>query len=92
MVTGQLQGSGQLNVGDTLMCDGMRWQISGIEQFRAVLTAALPGSNIGVLLSNGPPGSVLRGRMVQFEASAQAPLQPDAWTPLIPRKKRRWRD
>jgi elongation factor Tu len=50
VVTGQLEGSVPLNVGDTLVCQGVRWQVSGIEMFRAVLTTAEPGSNIGILL------------------------------------------
>jgi translation elongation factor EF-Tu-like GTPase len=95
VATGQLQGSGQLSVGDTLEYDGMRWPINGIEQFGAALKTVLPGSNIGVLLGNGPPAVVLRGKMVQFEVknpqNLQTPAQQDVWVPIAPRKKRRWR-
>jgi len=79
VVTGQLQGGAPLNVGDALVCEGGRWQVAGIERFRAVLTSALPGSNIGVLLRNGPAGDVLRGRTVTFEPAGTGP------------KKRLWR-
>jgi translation elongation factor EF-Tu-like GTPase len=67
VVTGQLEGNVPLNVGDALVCDGASWPVAGIEQFRAVLTTAEPGSNIGVLLRNGPPGEALQGRTVTFE-------------------------
>jgi elongation factor Tu len=88
VVTGRLEGNGQLNLGDTVVCDGLRWRVGGIEQFRAVLTAAEPGSDIGVLLRGGPAGDVLRGRTVQFvpDAAAGSPQ----FTVLAPRKKR-WR-
>src|SRR5215471_5556113 len=66
VVTGRLEGTGELGIGDALMCDGQRWPIDGIEQFRNALTAALPGSNIGILLRDGPPREMLRGRTVQF--------------------------
>ena len=48
VVTGQLEGNVPLNVGDVLVGPGGKWQISGIEQFRAMLTTAEPGSNIGI--------------------------------------------
>ena len=88
VVTGQLQGSAPLNVGDTLVCEGARWPVSGIEQFRAVLMSAMPGANIGILLRNGPAGDVLRGRTVAFETGGAAgrPLSGGPWS-----KKRRWR-
>lgn len=87
VVTGMLEGNGLLSPGDTAVCDGMRWSVSAIEQFRAVLTAAEPGSQIGVLLGKGPAGDVLLGRTLQFET--RAPMQPQ-FTPVEPRKKR-WR-
>jgi translation elongation factor EF-Tu-like GTPase len=67
VVTGQLEGSVPLNVGDILVCEGASWQVSGIEKFRSVLTTAEPGSNIGILLRDGPNGDVLRHRTVTFE-------------------------
>ena len=84
VVTGRLQGSVQLNTGDTLVCDGARWAVIQIEQFKATLPTAQPGANIGVLLNNGPPADVLRGRTVKFESGVSPGgfLQP---------KKRRWR-
>jgi elongation factor Tu len=83
VVTGQLEGNVPLNVGDALVCDGASWQVSGIEQFRSVLTTAEPGSNIGVLLRNGPRGDVLRGQTVTFERGTSR-------SGLAPRK-RLWR-
>jgi translation elongation factor EF-Tu-like GTPase len=89
VVTGQLQGDGQLSTGDTLLCDdGQRWQVSGIEQFRAVLMTAEPGWNIGVLLSAGPAPDLLRGRRVWFEPSAAGMNIPFM---AGPRRKKRWR-
>ena len=81
VVTGRLQGNVPLNVGDTLVCDDGRWTVSGIEQFRLTLTTATPGSNIGVLLKNGPGSDVLRDRTVTFEPGIPAGGQ----------KKRLWR-
>jgi translation elongation factor EF-Tu-like GTPase len=72
VVIGQLRGNVPLNVGDTLVCDGGRWKVSGIEQFRVMLTTAEPGSNIGVLLKKGPGGDVLMDRTVTFEPGTSA--------------------
>jgi elongation factor Tu len=88
VVTGRLEGNGQLNPGDTMVCNGGRWQVSGIEQFRAVLMTAEPGSDIGVLLKNGPAGDVLRGQNVQFEPRSGAGNP--QFTVLAPKRKR-WR-
>jgi translation elongation factor EF-Tu-like GTPase len=72
VVIGQLQGNVPLNVGDTLVCGGGRWKVSGIERFRVLLTTAEPGSTIGVLLKKGPGGDVLIGRTVTFEPGTSA--------------------
>jgi translation elongation factor EF-Tu-like GTPase len=87
VVTGRLQGNVPLNVGDALVCEGARWQVSSIEQARSVRTTAEPGGDIGVLLREGPAGDVLRGRTVTFEpgtaaGSPQSGLRPG---------KKRWR-
>lgn len=68
VVTGRLEGNYPLSVGDTLICDGQRWSVKGIEKFRELLKTAQPGENIGVLLGGGRSGSgyVLRGRRVIF--------------------------
>jgi hypothetical protein len=71
VVTGLLEGNGLLYPGGSLVCDGIAWQVSGIEQFRTVLTAAEPGSQVGVLLSGGPAGAVHRPGS---EKEALAPL------------------
>src|SRR5260370_5916570 len=85
-LTGRLEGTGQLPAGDIRACDGGRWPIASIEQFRAVLTTAEPGMEIGVLLSGGPPADALRGRTAQFEQDTSAGPQ---FTVLPPKK--RWR-
>lgn len=88
VVTGRLEGNGPLNVGDTMVCNGARWKVGGIEQFRATMPTAWPGSDIGVLLKGGPAGDALRGQNVQFETSAGA-ADPQ-FTVLAPKRKR-WR-
>jgi translation elongation factor EF-Tu-like GTPase len=81
VATGRLQGNIALNVGDTLVCDGGRWTVTGIEQYKLVITTAKPGSNIAVMLKKGPGGDVLRDRTVTFEPAPPASGQ----------KKRLWR-
>lgn len=81
VATGRLQGSVPLNVGDTLVCDGGRWTVTSIEQYKLMITTAKPGSNIAVMLKKGPGGEVLRDRTVTFEPG----------TPASGQKKRLWR-
>jgi translation elongation factor EF-Tu-like GTPase len=69
VVIGRLEGNGQLSVGDFLLYDGGRWRVDGIEQSRSALMSASPGSKIGLLLADGPPRDMLRGRTVQFETN-----------------------
>jgi translation elongation factor EF-Tu-like GTPase len=95
VVTGKLDGAGELRVGDTLHCDGASWKVSGVEQFRKSLQVAQPGAIIGVLLGNGPPGDMLRGRVVGFGARGANPgsggqLGPSLGITVEPKKKR-WR-
>ena len=89
VVTGQLQGEGRLNVGDTMLCNGQCWQVSGIEQFRTTLTTAVPGATIGVLLNGGPVPNVLRGQIAGFSPGTIGGMQ-DLIQAFEP-KKRRWR-
>lgn len=89
VITGQLEGDGQLNLGDAVVCDGMRWQVNGIEMFRASLMSAEPGMDIGVLLNDGPPREMLYGRTVVFESGGGVVMGPQL-TALAPKKKR-WR-
>ena len=89
VITGQLEGSGELQVGGTAECDGMRWKVQGIETFGAQLMKAEPGMNIGVLLSGGPSRDVLRNRVVQFASDPSAVMGPQ-FSVVEPRKKR-WR-
>ncbi|HUC58008.1 MAG TPA: hypothetical protein VMA95_11440 [Streptosporangiaceae bacterium] len=92
VITGQLQGTGELSVGDTAMCDGYSWPVAGIEQFRATVRTALPGSDIGVLLKDGPPGDMLRGQTLRFASGTGTPMAGAGpqFTVIEPRKKR-WR-
>jgi translation elongation factor EF-Tu-like GTPase len=85
VVTGLLEGNGDLRVGDALVCEGQHWPVSAIEAFRATLQVAEPGLNIGVMLRTGPPGDVLRGRLVQFVPG------PKNLGPPPGLRKKRWR-
>lgn len=89
VITGRLEGNGQLNVGDIATCDGMRWKVNAIEMFGAKLKTAEPGVNIGVLLGNGPPRDVLHDRVVQFESDGGAVIGPQF--SLVEPRKKRWR-
>jgi translation elongation factor EF-Tu-like GTPase len=90
VVTGLLQGTGLLHVGDILHGGDQSWPVGGIEQFRATVTSVGPGENIGVLLKNGPPGAGLRGRTAQFESKGAFASDESQFTVIEP-KKRRWR-
>jgi elongation factor Tu len=93
VVTGTLEGNGLLSVGDTMLCEGQSWTIGAIEMFRATVTTAQPGMNIGVLLKNGPKSDALRGRTAQFMTSGNPQVTPvgnPQFTVLEPKKKR-WR-
>jgi translation elongation factor EF-Tu-like GTPase len=89
VVTGRLEGTGRLSVGDAVLCEGQSWQVDGIEQRGAALTTASPGSNIGILLQDGPPADVLRGRTLLFTTNAESG-QDVPFTEPSPKKKR-WR-
>lgn len=78
VVTGLLEGDGELRPGDALVCEGQHWPVSAIEAFRAALQVALPGANIGILLRTGPEADVLRGKIVQFVSSPRTSAQPPA--------------
>jgi translation elongation factor EF-Tu-like GTPase len=92
VVTGRLEGTGQLSVGDAVLCEGQGqgWQVDGIEQRGTALTTASAGSNIGILLQNGPPAEMLRGRTLLFTTNAAAGQPNVPFTDLAPKKKR-WR-
>lgn len=89
-LTGHLQGNGELNVGDTLLCGGRRWQVIGIEQFRVELTTAQPGSNIGVFIADERAADKLRGWTVQFEPASSL-IGPQGQATALAPKKKRWR-
>lgn len=94
IITGLLQGHGQISAGDLATCDGQSWKVDGIEQFRQQLPTAQAGLRVGVLLRSAPPADALRGRLVQFGPKSGA--QPAAGqifgpgTPVTPKKKRRF--
>ena len=88
VLTGRLEGQGQLNVGDVAMCDGMSWQVTAIEKFRATLMTADPGMDIGVLLRHGPP-SMLRDTRVYFQSETDPGMGPQLSG--LDSKKKRWR-
>jgi translation elongation factor EF-Tu-like GTPase len=90
VITGQVQGTGQVSVGDTAVCDGVSWQVAGIEQFRAMVRTALPGTNVGVMLKGGPPADMLRGQQIQFLPAGAQPEASPQFTVIEPKKKR-WR-
>lgn len=90
VLTGLLQGDGQLNLGDSLLGNGQSWPVSGIEQLGRALTTALPGANVGILIGNEAAAQALRGRMVQFDSSGGS--QSGMPSPIVaPPKRRRWR-
>lgn len=89
VLTGRLQGNGELHVGDTLLCGGRHWQVTGIEQFRLELTTAQPGSNIGVFIADERAADKLRGWTVQFEPASSLIGPQGQSTALAPKKKRR---
>jgi translation elongation factor EF-Tu-like GTPase len=95
VITGKLEGVGNLQIGDRIHCDGMTWTVGGLDQSSKILQAAYPGTDIGVLLGNGPPGEVLRGRIVGFEAvhvdaRRRGQLGP-SWSPTAKPNKKLWR-
>ncbi len=83
VATGRLEGTAPVSVGDVLVCEGASWKIIGLEVFRAQLTTAQPGTNIGILLKDAPAGDMLAGRSVTF-APAGAPVASQ------PPRKRPW--
>ena len=88
VLTGKLDGQGQLNVGDYAVCEAGTWQVIKIEAFRAELETAAPGMNIGILLGSGPPTDKLRTTSVYFQPGKQGLMGPQITG--IPQKKRRW--
>jgi translation elongation factor EF-Tu-like GTPase len=71
VVTGELEGSGLLARGDKLVCDGLHWPVVRIEKIHEELSAAEPGMHVGLLLKNGPPAEVLRGKKLVLVPSAK---------------------
>ncbi len=91
VITGKLEGFGQLKRGDKVHCDGVTWTVSNIEMFAKSMSVAEPGNNVGVLLG-GPPGDMLRGAVVGFGptgvAQGDQQLGPSLGTVVEPKKKR----
>jgi translation elongation factor EF-Tu-like GTPase len=91
VLTGLLEGDGELHIGDTLLCDGAQCRVEGIEQFQRRLRTTTPGSTVGILIPDGVDPELLRGNTVQFQpkgrtSAAQAGPQLGAGT-----EKKRWR-
>ncbi len=76
VVTGRLEGDQQLGVGYTAICDGQRWPVSQISQLQVSRLSADPGTEVGVLLRDGPPSEVLRGKVIWFEPVVPQDPQP----------------
>lgn len=94
VITGKLQGFTQLSRGDEVHCDGVKWHVSSIEMFAKSMSVAEPGAQIGVLLGSGPPGDMLRGRMVTFGplgGADQFDTQLGPSLGIVEPKKKRWR-
>jgi translation elongation factor EF-Tu-like GTPase len=92
VVTGQLQGDGEVHVGDHLLIDGQSWRISAIEMFRATMMSASSGMNVGLLLGKGPKADALRGRTVRFDSKSSGPMGPvNPQFTVVEPKKRPWR-
>ncbi len=64
--------------------------VDGIEQFRALLTTALPGWQLGIQLRDGPTADMLRGRTVEFESNPGT--GPGVPFMVVAPKKKRWRN
>jgi len=91
VLTGLLEGDGELHVGDTLLCDGVQCKVKGIEQFQSRLNTTTPGSNVGILIPDGVDPELLRGNTVQFQPRSGAP-GPQAGPSLgVGPQKKRWR-
>jgi translation elongation factor EF-Tu-like GTPase len=90
VLTGRLEGYHQLNLGDIAVCEGQRWPVSQISQLQVSRTTADPGTDVGVLLRNGPPSDALRGKVVVFEPGTPPDPEP-RWKAIGQRKRFRHR-
>lgn len=88
VLTGKLEGQGQLDVGDYAVCEAGTWQVTKLEMLGSTLETASPGQNVGVLLGSGPPGDLLRNLTVYFQPDARGPMGPQLTA--IPQKRKRW--
>lgn len=82
VLTGHLDGDGQLRVGDYLACDGTTYEVLGIEQFKRVLKEIGSGANAGIALGTAVAKEALAGKTVTFERRPTAgvpALTRDGW-------------
>jgi translation elongation factor EF-Tu-like GTPase len=86
VVTGRLEGYHELSVGDIAVCEGQRWQVGQLSQLRVIRTTADPGTDVGVLLRDGPPADVLKSKVVVFEPGIPPDPQP-RWKAVGPKKR-----
>jgi hypothetical protein len=66
ILTGVLDGHGQLRVGDTLVCDGQSYEVVGIEKFKRVVDEAGAGQAVGLALGTGVDKDGFEGKSVSF--------------------------
>ena len=78
VLTGHLDGDGQLRVGDYLACDGTTYEVLGIEQFKRVLKEIGSGANAGIALGTEVPKEQFAGKTVTFQP------RPGAGVPALP--------
>lgn len=82
VLTGHLDGSGVLRVGDGLACGDQVFEILGIEKFRHVLKQIEGGHDVGLALGTHVPVTGFAGRTVTFlpRPSVGVPaLTPQGW-------------
>lgn len=95
VVTGKLDGAGELRAGDSMQCDGVSWRVISVEQFAKSVQVAQPGAIIGVLLGGGPPADMLRGCVVGFGVPGASSQDGGQLGPSLgiaaDGKKKRWR-
>ena len=89
VLTGRLDGTGELREGDMAACDGYASQVTRIEQFRAMVPVASPGASIGIMLRDNPPTDLIRGQTLQFTGSS-GDAGPGPQFTVTPARKKRW--
>jgi hypothetical protein len=68
ILTGELHGNGQLQVGDVLACNGQAYEVVGIEMFKRIVDHATAGDAVGIALGTGIDKDGFEGQRVSFRA------------------------